>query len=174
MTVAPLTKSNHLGFLSIVEESSGFIGGYLVTNSWGRPLEFRLSSAVQPNKVQQILYGDTLRAYLAGEVIGKTLIEKTTTRTQCILVDQPMALELRRHVDVPVGLWYSIVDPDQPLPGLPVQSRLYCHSQFPDDVSALLAIVANAGPLDFGEPFARIREAMNEARKMGVTMRRAA
>src|SRR5438045_3126066 len=79
-TVAnPALVSANIGFLSVTQEPSGFVGGYLVTNSWGRPLEFRLSSAVQPNKIQTILYGDTLQAYVCGEIIAKTLIEKNAT-----------------------------------------------------------------------------------------------
>ena len=46
----------------MLHEASGYLGGYLVTNTWGRPLEFRLSSAVQPNRVQQILYAGTMEA----------------------------------------------------------------------------------------------------------------
>jgi hypothetical protein len=160
--------------LSVQQEPGGFVGGYLITNAWGRPLEFRLSSAVQPNKVQTILYGDTLRNYLCGEVIGKTLIDKTTTPVQCVIVDSPAALDLRLKVEVPVGLWYSIVDPDAPLPGLEVQGRLYCHAQFPDDAATLRQQIEKLGQLDFGEPFSRIREAMIEARKMGVTRSAAA
>ncbi len=171
----PTTVScKNLGFLSVLQEPNGFVGGYLVANSWGRPVEFRLSSAVQPNKVQQILYGDTLERYLCGEVIGKTLIDKAAAPADLVLVDNPMALDLRLCVDVPVGLWHALVDPDQPPPGLPVQPRLYCHARFPDDVDKLRGIVEKLGQFDFSEPFTRIREAMNEARKMGVTMRRAA
>jgi len=55
-----------------------------------------------------------------------------------------------------------------------VQARLYCHPHFPEDVNALRQQIDKLGQLDFGEPFARIREAMNEARKMGVTIRSAA
>jgi hypothetical protein len=168
------TAGSNLGFLSVHQESGGFVGGYLVTNSWGRPLEFRLSSAVQPNKVQTILYGDTLHRYLCGEVIGKTLIDKTATSVQWVLVDNPMTLDLRLCVDCPVGLWHSLVDPNQPMPGLLVQARLYCHPHFPEDVDALRQRIDQLGPLDFGEPFARIREAINEARRMGVTTRSAA
>ncbi len=169
----PATSTN-LGFLSVFQEPSGFIGGYLVTNPWGRPLEFRLSSAVQPNKVQQILYGDTLQSYLCGEVIGKTLIDKTAMRAQLVLVDNPMALDLRRRIDVPVALWHCIAGPDQPMPGLMVQPRLYCHAQFPEDVALIRTAIEKLGVVDFGETFARIREALTEARKMGVTLRNAA
>jgi hypothetical protein len=172
--VATPTPCSNLGFLSVHQETNGFIGGYLVTNAWGRPLEFRLSSSVQPNKVQTILYGDTLQSYLCGEVIGKTLIDKTTTPVQWILVDNPMTLDLRLHVEMPVGLWNNIVDPDQPMPGLMVQSRIYCHTQFAEDVTVLRQHIEKLSQLDFGEPFARIREALNEARKLGVTTRSAA
>src|SRR4051812_10940115 len=33
----------NLGFLVVLNDN-GYLGGYLVTNAWGRPLEFRLSS----------------------------------------------------------------------------------------------------------------------------------
>ena len=171
MVTAPCLN---LGFLSVLQEGTSFLGGYLVTNPWGRPLEFRLSSAVQPNKVQQILYGDTLPGYLCGEVIGKTLIEKTATPVQWVMTDSPWALDLRPHVEFPIGLSYNVVDPDRPMPGLQVQSRLYCHSAFPDDVAAIRAILEKVGAIDFAEPFTRIREAMKEARKMGVNRSAAA
>ena len=168
------TPCLNLGFLSVYQEGSSFLGGYLVTNAWGRPLEFRLSSAVQPNKVQQILYGDTLHAYLCGEVIGKTLIDKTAAPVQWVLADNPLALDLRRHLEFPVGLWYNLIEADRPIPGLIVQSRLYCHADFPEDVATLRSSIDKLGPFDFAEPFARIREALKEARKMGVATRSAA
>ena len=75
---APATTApgNNLGFLTILQEPAGTLGGYLVTNPWGRPVEFRLSTAVQPNRVHQILYGKTLRAYVCAELIGKALEAK--------------------------------------------------------------------------------------------------
>src|SRR5438045_5500525 len=96
----------HLGFLTVLQEAGGFVGGYLLTNLWGRPLEFRLSTAVQPNRVQQILYGPTLGVYVAAELIGKTLVEKTNAKAQLILTDCRTTLELRRCIDVPV-VWVA-------------------------------------------------------------------
>ena len=66
MIDANLPAALHIGFLTVFAEANGYLGGYLVTNSWGRPLEFRLSTAVQPNRVQQILYGTTLAEYLSA------------------------------------------------------------------------------------------------------------
>src|SRR5262249_24805349 len=81
---------------------TGQLGGYLVTNSWGRPLEFRLSTAVQPGRVHQILYGPTLENYVCADLIGKTLFDKTGTPVGMVLTDCPAALDLRLKVDVPV------------------------------------------------------------------------
>ena len=95
-----------LGFLTVLEEPSGYLGGYLVTNAWGRPLEFRLSTAVQPSRVQQILYGDTMRAYVCADLIGKTLLEKTATAAQIIVTDCQPALDLRQLIEIPV-VWLT-------------------------------------------------------------------
>src|SRR5438309_1183308 len=94
----------NVGFLTVLHEPSGYLGGYLVTNPWGRPLEFRLSTAVQPNRVQQILYAATLPAYICGDLIGKTLVEKTAVPVQMVLTDTEAALDLRLSLPVPVGL----------------------------------------------------------------------
>src|SRR3954471_18393012 len=102
MSEATLPAHLHLGFLTVFAEPTGYLGGYLVTNSWGRPLEFRLSTAVQPNKVQQILYAGTLTEYLCADLIGKTLVEKTATPAHLLVTDSPNVLPLRSRVDVPV------------------------------------------------------------------------
>src|SRR5438105_3285901 len=97
--------SPNFGFITVVSETNGYVGGYLVTNVWGRPLEFRLSTAVQPNRIQQILYGQALQPYVFGDLIGKALHERATTRAQFILTDRVPLLSLRPHLDVPVVYW---------------------------------------------------------------------
>src|SRR5947209_17748548 len=92
-----------LGFLTVLNEANGYVGGYLVTNTWGRPLEFRLSSAVQPNRVQQILYGPTLEPYLCADLIGKTLIDKAGVPAHLIVTDREIVLDLRLKLDAPVA-----------------------------------------------------------------------
>ena len=44
MSDPTLPATLHIGFLTVYAEPTGYLGGYLVTNSWGRPLEFRLST----------------------------------------------------------------------------------------------------------------------------------
>ena len=173
------TANINLGFLTILQESSGFLGGYLVTNQWGRPLEFRLSTAVQPNRIHQILYGQTLQGYLAGELIGKTLVEKSAAQAQFIITDHADALHLRPHVSTPVLLSRSAPEDSierDPLvcvrPSENKKPAIYGHAGYPEDRAAVLDLLERyEGGMDLAEPFARIREAIGEARKMGVTAR---
>lgn len=160
------TISNNLGFLTVVREPAGYLGGYLVTNTWGKPLEFRLTSAVQPQRVHHILYGDSLEAYLCGDLIGKTLLDKTGTAVQLIVTDTPAVMVMRLKVEIPIAL----TPPEGT--GLTcyqsVQEGLVCHSQYPRDPAAIRGVLDKVGTLDLAEPFARIREALTEARKLGV------
>ena len=58
--------------------------------------------------------------------------------------------------------------------GLAGSASPVAHSRFPTDAQAAQEILANVdGLIDLAEPFLRIREAISEARKMGVTGRAA-
>ncbi|MCI0739832.1 MAG: hypothetical protein L0Y72_12365 [Gemmataceae bacterium] len=155
------TAAAQLGFLSVLREPQGYIGGYLVTNLWGRPLEFRLTSGVQPNRVQQILYGPTLESYICADLIGKTLIDKTAAVARCILTDCPAVLELRRRLETPLALVHSG----------DTEPAFATHPEFAGDAALWRELRESAGNLDWNEPFGRVREALAEARKLGVAAR---
>jgi hypothetical protein len=180
VTDRPTPPAITLGFLTVLQDASGYLGGYLLTNAWGRPLEFRLTTSVQPNRVQQILYGPTLDEYVHADLIGKTLVEKTATPPALIVTDTPGVLALRSRLDIPVVA--VAADPDSPPPaGEKVlalshssPASLYYPAAFPADREAIEARLAQIDPaVDLAEPFQRIREAIAEARKMGVTSRAA-
>jgi hypothetical protein len=164
----------HLGFLTVLNEPSGYVGGYLVTNSWGRPLEFRLTSAVQPNRVQQILYGDTLQPYVCADLIGKTLLDKAGVAIQLVVTDREAVLDLRRKVDAPV-VW--LAPPDSPrnstetavAPAANGRGPVICHPRYTADVTTARDLLTRLdSTFDLAEPFVRIREAVAEARKLGA------
>ncbi|WP_010052280.1 hypothetical protein [Gemmata obscuriglobus] len=167
-----------LGFLAVLQDQTGWLGGYLVTNGWGRPLEFRLTTAVQPNRVQTALYGPTLTEYLHADVIGKTLVEKTGTKPDLVVTDSLSVLALRSRIEVPVVAVCppGAVPPNAvTMPHTRTPGGLILPARFAGDreaVEELLARVDSA--VDLSEPFARVREAVAEARKMGVTNRAAA
>lgn len=166
-----------LGFLTLVQEPSGWVGGYLVTNSWGRPLEFRLTSAVQPNRVQTVLYGPTLTEYLHADLIGKTLVEKTGVKPDLIVADSTAALGLRGRLEIPTVAVHASAEPvPETLSFTHARSSvaLLVGNRFGTDRPAIESILERIDPaVDLAEPFARIREAVIEARKMGVTSRAA-
>jgi hypothetical protein len=174
-----LAASNlNLGFLTIVQDRNGYAGGYLVTNLWGRPLEFRLSSTVEPSRMHQILYGVTLRPYVCADLIGKALVEKAATPVQLLVTDHDLTLDLRHRVAVPV----VFVSPGDPTlladagvlrPAQDGAPALVRHRRYPDDEASIRAILEKLDPaFDLLEPFVRIREAMAEAG--GASMARAA
>lgn len=173
-----------LGFLTILQEANGYLGGYLVTNTWGRPLEFRLSSAVQPNKVQQILYGGTLLPYIFADLIGKTLVEKAGMPVGLVVTDKEAVLDLRLKLEAPV-LWLAAADDPRALalaggstgvmPPGNGRGPLLCHSRYAEtDVATARELLGRLdSAFDIAEPFSRIREAIAEARKLGVSGRAA-
>ena len=163
-TAAPKTQG--LGFLTIVHDINGYTGAYLVTNLWSRPIEFRVSTAVQPSRMQQLLYGGTLQSYVYADLIGKTLVEKATIAAGCIFTDCEPALDLRLHVDVPVLC--LPFESAEPAPTVRANQELRCHPKFPKDEAAVRELLDRLdGNVDLTEPFARIREAMGETRKLG-------
>src|SRR5262249_36009484 len=153
------------GFLTILHEPTGYLGGYLVTNNWGRPLEFRLSTAVQPNRVQQVLYGATLQPYIFADVIGKVLVEKTGAAVQMIVTDREPALDLRLRLQVPV-VW--LAQTEDPLartlaasgvcarPANGQSKAVLCHPRFAEDLTVVRELLERVdGTLDLEEPFGR-------------------
>ena len=172
--------SLNLGFLTIQHDANGYLGAYLVTNNWGRPLEFRLSTPVQPNRIQQILYGATLQPYICADLIARTLVEKTSTAAECILTDCEAVLDLRPHVRVPVVWLAPAEDPVAEdlaeegavvLPARDNQGPVLRHPRFAEDGAAVKEMLEQLQGLELAEPFARIREALGEARKAGVSNR---
>ena len=103
-----MSHGNHdqlrLGFLTAVEDAErGYVGGLLITNRFGRPLEFQCTAPVKPNRTQQILYGPTLKPYILCELIGRTLLEKVGVKPHLVLVESPDLLELRGTTSTPVA-----------------------------------------------------------------------
>ena len=99
-----------LGFLTAIEvPDKGYVGGLLVTNHFGRPLEFQSTVPIKPNPTQEILYGPTLEPFLLGELIATTLIEKSGVKPHLVLTDREQILALREHISSPVA-WVKLED----------------------------------------------------------------
>jgi hypothetical protein len=184
-----MSHGNHdqfrLGFLTAVEDAErGFVGGLLITNRFGRPLEFQCTAPVKPNRTQQILYGPTLKPYLLSELIGKTLLEKVGVKPHLTLVETPDLLELRNVSSTPVATLKpaetagkkSSVDKADAKDESTLSDWLRLgnetiafHSTHKDDrieIEKLAKLVP--ADADLREPFERVREALVETIRMSM------
>jgi hypothetical protein len=95
--------SENLGFLTVIDQSpGGLTGGYLVLNRAGRPLEFHCTVPIAPEKIQQILYGDTLQPFLCGERIAQTLIQRSKLPVLSIFTNHAAVLPVQVLVTIPI------------------------------------------------------------------------
>jgi hypothetical protein len=179
-----------IGFLTVVEQGeTGLLGGYLVLNAAGRPLEFHCTAPVKANRAQQILYGPTLAPFLYGEQIGQTLLGKAKVEPLLVCTDVGAALAVRDFVSLPVALVSAPAggtasEPDREFrvdaahAGLPAPKlgklvefslagqRLAVAAAHREDEQRIVdAWQPYAEDFDLCEPFARIREALEEAQR---------
>jgi hypothetical protein len=179
------TPANALGFFTVLEhEQLGLVGGYLLLNSAGRPLEFHCTAPIKPNRAQQILFGPTLMPYLYGEQIGQALVTKSPLTPLVVWTDVEAALAVRDYVSLPVAL---VIGAESAPPASPLTSTwrvdaahtasshlspfclgrntLAVPLRRDADRQAILAQSDTLGEFDLSEPFERIREAVEEAHK---------
>ena len=69
-----------------------YIGGVMVTDHRGLPIEFRYSEPIQPTKIQQVLYGQVLSTYIKEEVILDTLMKGVNAKFDCLVVEDESLL----------------------------------------------------------------------------------
>ena len=125
-----------IGFLATLAPADNvFLGGILITNRLGRPLEFQCTAPVEPNATQILLYGPTLKQYVLNDLIGKTLVDRVAVAPHVVLVDDRDLLELRRLIKQPVG---CVCDGHQQPNGVKVgRNDLITHPDFSDDTEFL-------------------------------------
>jgi hypothetical protein len=79
-TAGPPNRSSiallNIGFLTVLHEACGYFRSYLVTNTWGRTLEFRLGNALQPNRVRTSCTRTRWKSHVGADLIGNTLIDQ--------------------------------------------------------------------------------------------------
>lgn len=76
----------------------------LVTDIKTKPVEFRITSKVDLDQLQKIVYGETLKNALLVEKIGKELLESVQTGFDAVLVREKELLNLREFSKKPVLL----------------------------------------------------------------------
>jgi hypothetical protein len=70
-------------------DPAGYLGGILVVDEFGLPLEFRHTVAMRPSRLQSTLYGDALDRYLRAAVITTRLLDDLERSPSVVLVTDP-------------------------------------------------------------------------------------
>jgi len=185
MSSSAKPETFRLGFLTAIEaEGHGFVGGLLVTNHLGRPLEFQCTAPLKPNRTQEILYGPTLLPFVLSDLIGRTLLEKVSVQPDLVLAERFEILTLREQIETPVACLEEETQHDRTTKTeksassnsngseAPMQlgrQKIRFHDAHQDDRSTLgrrSAMVPNEA--DLREPFERVREALMETIRAGA------
>ena len=91
----PNTAKPTLCFLlSTAVTDDVFMGGAMVTDIYGLPIEFRYTEPVVATKLQRILYGDVLERYIQTDVILSHLLENLDNKPSLFLTSEPSFLSV--------------------------------------------------------------------------------
>jgi hypothetical protein len=71
-----MADSLRLAYFVAMKEGASYLGGLLLTDTSGIPLDFRYTEPITPTKLQSVLYGKALEPHLKEEVIQKTLLKE--------------------------------------------------------------------------------------------------
>ena len=76
-----------LAYFVAIREGTSYLGGLLMTNSQGIPMDFRYTEPITPTKLQSVLYGKALEPHLREEVIQKALLKEIKTPPHMMFVE---------------------------------------------------------------------------------------
>ena len=162
-------RSAAIGFLTAVEHDDfGICGGYLILNATGRPVEFHCTAPVKASRALEILYGPTLREYLY-EQIAPALLGKSKAAPVLVCTDLRLILAAASVNHSPLLLVQPGGEDDaggNEMSFALGKNRVALRDGAGDraDVEELWRRIA-ADQFDLLEPFARIREALEEAQR---------
>ncbi len=82
------------GYLVVQADDGGtYVGGLMVTDTSGLPVDFRFTDPVTPTRLQRALYGGVLDRYLRTEVVLRTLMDALEQPPSLLVVDDPSLLD---------------------------------------------------------------------------------
>jgi hypothetical protein len=161
------SREIRLAFMDVILFSDGAIrGGILTTDIETRPYEFRITSAIKPSQLQQMLYGTSLKDYVYGELICAPLIKATKEKISFVLTRERYIMEVRPLVGVPIVLLaYNEKGAADGVKPISFQVHKDYSSEFSPAQTVLTPITQK---LDLMEPFERLKLALNEVHRLGV------
>lgn len=153
----------NLGYLTAIHEEGKYIGGLLVVDELGIPLEFKYTEPFEPTRLQRVLYGKSLEMYVEHGLIMKSLLKNAETRPDVYFTDRLEAID---YLDDLVFIGGAILTTeDKPEEGEVLLDigrgrglRLVGKREIPQNLLDELQEVSQS--LDLLEPFSRLRQAL--------------
>lgn len=71
-----MAEALKLAYFVAMKEGASYLGGLLLTDTSGLPLDFRYTEPITPTRLQAVLYGKALEPHLKEEVIQRTLLKE--------------------------------------------------------------------------------------------------
>ena len=91
-----------LGYIDIYgTPRDGYIGGVLITDVVGVPVEFRHTELINPGRVQKILYGKSMERFLKTESMAKCLLNDLSNKPDLLVVPDMEYFLLTRSFNFP-------------------------------------------------------------------------
>ena len=87
-----------IAYFEVAIEGENYVGGIMITDIRGIPIEFKYTDSIKPTKIQKVLYGAVLEKYLREEIIIKNLIGKLETKPDIYIIDDNKNIELEKYV----------------------------------------------------------------------------
>lgn len=80
----------------------GFDSGYLCCDQDGTPIEYRYTEPVKASRIQELLYGPSLKPVLFGQCILAQLLKTIEQKPALIVTDQDAVLEGYKGSAIPI------------------------------------------------------------------------
>ena len=81
-----MAEALKLAYFVAMKEGASYLGGLLLTDTSGIPLDFRYTEPITPTRLQAILYGKALEPHLKEEVIQRTLLKELKSSPDLFLL----------------------------------------------------------------------------------------
>jgi len=167
-----------LGYIDIYRSGSNdFIGGVLIVNRLGIPIEFRHTETVSPSKVQKVLYGQAITRFLKCETLAKCLLEDIENKPDLLVVPDAEYYPLASIFKFPFaqvsnasrepmqqhGDFVEVSETEVHLQVLSMREplRVRVSKQGVPSMNAIKTILVDVGrTMDVIEPLSRVKEAL--------------
>ncbi len=93
-----------IGYFKIFSENKKYVGGIMIADERGIPMEFKYTEPVEPTKIQEVLYGEVLEKYLREEVIMGNLVSKLENKPDIYIINDVKNLYLQEVVKEDVAV----------------------------------------------------------------------